>query len=87
MSQVKRKKLARHLGERILRSIANWDLSQRELARRIGVHERMIGRYCLGESTPTPYILWRLSLELCVSIDTWFDGYHGEECDTEAVTR
>lgn len=51
-----------------------YDLSQAELAERVGLHTNLIGRYERGESRPAADTLKRLADALGVSSDYLLDG-------------
>jgi len=59
-------------------------LSQEALARRVGVTQGAISQFELGEARPSARVLWRLSRELGVSMETLMNLWEAEEAAHEA---
>jgi DNA-binding helix-turn-helix protein len=59
-------------GDKLILALRNKNISQKELADRIGVTQATISRYITGLSTPTSGTLQKLSRELNLPINYFF---------------
>lgn len=59
-------------GDKLLLALRNKNISQKELADRIGVTQATISRYITGLSAPTSGTLQKLSVELNLPINYFF---------------
>jgi transcriptional regulator with XRE-family HTH domain len=75
----KRPTLGRLIGERLLklRDARGWTMQ--EVADRLGLVQNSLSHLESREAVPNAYTLYRLSQTFGVSIDSWFEGYQGED--------
>ena len=61
--------MSKALGSRIAESLRNQNMTQKELAMRIGVTETVISRYISGDREPKPEVLANIATALQVTSD------------------
>ena len=74
------------IGTRLREERDHVGISQRELARRIGLSASMISQIESGQSKPSVSTLYAIVTELGVSVDEIFGGGNGEAPPAEATT-
>lgn len=70
-----RKLLASHIGERLLELRLDMDITQGQLAVKIGVSKSCLGYMERGVSVPTADTMFLMSRFFEVEPGYWFDGY------------
>ena len=78
--------MGKELGLRIAESLQNRGISQKDLARRIGVTEAVISRYISGEREPKPNVLANIATALQTTSD-FLLGIENEEFDHPRIRR
>lgn len=67
------------IGENICSRMRQKDITQRELASRVGLTEVTMSRYINGLRQPTAYALYRISRALGCKMEDLMRGVEGEE--------
>ncbi len=70
----------RAIGRNIKHELVNKDMSQRELARAVGLTDTTMGRYINGQRQPSAYALLRIANVLGVTMEKLMHGI-GDEND------
>ena len=67
------------IGERIKRLREDVDMSQGELAKKLGIHQNCLGGWERGEYIPRVYALWDIADIFNVSLDELVGRKYGEK--------
>lgn len=76
----------KEMGDRILNSLQKKGMTQRELARRVGVTEAVMSRYISGDREPKPEMLANIATALGVTSD-YLLGIENDEFNQPRIRR
>ena len=65
------------LGDNIVRILKQKKMTQKELAERCGIGERLISKYVCGHHIPSYIVLYRISRALEVTLEDLVEGIEG----------
>ena len=75
-----------NIGEKIEKVLENCNMSQRDLANRIGVDESIVSRIIKGERIPKSDVLANIATALHTTSDYWL-GIENDEFDSSKLVR